>query len=478
MAAAVILLSGLFSCTRKWEDHNAPDTGLGSETLFSRISGDTSLSVFANYLKLTGYSDTLVLSKSYTVWAPSNEALKTLDPVIVSSVEGLKKFVAHHIAVKAYYTSTVQATAIRLPLLDGKYAFFSQVTFDDAALGTNNNRLASNGVLHVITGAAAPVNNSWEYIDSLKTTYAMAYYIKSLVNRVFDPAIATQTGVDPYSGKPIYDTPSGMVNVNAFSRQVYDLAQEDKQYTLFIIGNAAFDAMRTKLAPYYKASTSDSVLIQTSWNTAKNLVVEGAYAENQLPDTLISKSGVKFPVNKSSIVKRYKTSNGYIYVLNDMNIKLQHIILPITFEGENPASFSADRPAALKYRIRNNPLTGKQFTDLFVYDHQVTLFNVRYRVSNVYSCKYKVYWVAANDVFNANFNQRLTVGSTTATTFPYVTVLPNVFSEVYLGEFTVNNYTNGTQDFFLICNTTAATSSNKDVIPLLLDYVRLEPVIE
>jgi hypothetical protein len=86
--------------------------------------------------------------------------------------------------------------------------------------------------------------------------------------------------------------------------------------------------------------------------------------------------------------------------------------------------------------------------------------------------------VVANDVINANFNQRLTVGSTTAVTFPYQTITPNVFAELPVGEFTVNNYTNGVQDFYLICNTTAATSTNKDVIPLLLDYVRLEPVIE
>jgi uncharacterized surface protein with fasciclin (FAS1) repeats len=475
---AALFVTGVFSCTHKWDDHNEVDQGLGSETLFAQIQANTSLSVFAGYLKQTGYADTLIQSKSFTVWVPTNDALKTLDPSLVSNATWLKSFVAHHIALKSYYTTTVQAAGLRLPLLDGKYAFFAPDKFDDAALGSSNNMLASNGVLHTLSSAAAPIVNSWDIVDSLKATNTMAYYMKNLINRIFDPTVATQTGVDPYSGKPIYDTPSGMVNVNAFSRQVYDLAKEDKQYTVFVLGNTAFNAMRNKLSPYFKASTADSVLTQTSWNTTKNLVVEGAYAEDQLPDTLISKFGVKFPVNKASISKRYKTSNGYVYILEDMNIRLQHIILPIVFEGENATSFSADRPAALKYRIRTNPLTGKQFTDLFVYDHQVTLFNVRYRVNNVYSCKYKVYWVAANDMITANFNQRLTVGSTTAATFPYVTVLPNVFSEVYLGEFTVSNYTNGVQDFYLICNTTTATSTNKDVIPLLLDYVRLEPVIE
>jgi len=206
--------------------------------------------------------------------------------------------------------------------------------------------------------------------------------------------------------------------------------------------------------------------------------VEGAYEEAQLPDTLTSKFGVRFPVKKAAIVGRYRTSNGFVYVLNEMNIPITNSVRPIVIEGENPSGFSADRPAAIKYRIRVNPNTGQTFRDLMAYDHQVTLFNVRYRATNVLSCKYKVYWVAANDYIAANFNQRLAMGSTASATFPYVTVTPNNYNEVYLGDYTISNYGNGILDMYLVCNTTVATSTNKDVIPLFLDYIRLEPVIE
>lgn len=476
--AAGLCTAGMFACTRKWDDYNAKgDANTAKENLFEVISRKSELSVFTGYLKSTGYADTLALSKSYTVWAPSNTALATLSADIVNDPAKLKQFVAHHIGIKTYLTGDVVAAPVRLPVLDGKYVTFYQQTFEGGAVDAAN-IMAANGVLHITGTAAAPLPNCWDYMDSLKGSNAMAYYLRSLVNRVFDTSVAIKTGVDPYTGKIIYDTPSGMVNVNSFLRQVYDLGQEEKQYTAFVVLNPVFDAARQKLNPYYKFSTADSTTIQTSWNTVKNLVVEGAYEEAQLPDTLTSKFGVRFPVKKAAIVGRYKTSNGFVYVLNEMNIPITNSVRPIVIEGENPSGFSADRPAAIKYRIRVNPNTGQTFRDLMAYDHQVTLFNVRYRATNVLSCKYKVYWVAANDYIAANFNQRLAMGSTASATFPYVTVTPNNYNEVYLGDYTISNYGNGILDMYLVCNTTVATSTNKDVIPLFLDYIRLEPVIE
>jgi uncharacterized surface protein with fasciclin (FAS1) repeats len=479
-----LVVTGLYSCSHKWDDYEQQE-GYATENLFGAISANPSLSKFTAYLKTTGYADTLRLNKSFTVWAPTDNAFQVLDQAIVNDSARLKKFIAHCIARQSYYTSAAQAAPLRIRMLDGKYGKFYQHSLEDASLATYD-RFAGNGVLHTLNKTILPLANSWDYIDSLAPLHTMARYMKGLVFRTFDTSVARQTGVDPFTGKAIYDTPSGMVNVNALSRAVYDLENEHNEYTTFVLTAAAFNDVYDTLAPFYKASTADSVRTQTSWNTVRNLVVQGAYDVDQLPDTLTSKFGVRFPVNKSAIVTKYKTSNGFLYVMGEMHIPRKNIILPIIIQGEKPSGFSADRFSAVKYRIRNNPLTGNDFNDIYVYNHQVTLFNVRYTVNAVYSCKYKVYWVAVNDVLNASFTQRLAIGSSTATTFPYVTVPPvnraappsaANYGEVYVGEYTVANYGNGNLTMYLICNATGATNSNQATIPLVLDYIRMEPVL-
>ena len=85
-----------------------------------------------------------------------------------------------------------------------------------------------------------------------------------------------------------------------------------------------------------------------------------------------------------------------------------------------------------------------------------------------------MYWVAVNDTFRFNLNavvaplatlkQRLAMGSRTAPTFPLTDVLPNVYTEVYLGDYMQSTY--GTLDMFLTSNGTSL---------LTLDYIKLVP---
>jgi hypothetical protein len=129
--------------------------------------------------------------------------------------------------------------------------------------------------------------------------------------------------------------------------------------------------------------------------------------------------------------------------------------------------------SAIFNRVRSHPVTGRQFTDLFVYNHGISGLNVQYQALNVPSVKYKVYWVAVNDtlivdrgnrVNPATFRQRLAMGSRTATNFALRDVTPNNYDEVYLGDYTHPAF--GTLDMFLTANGTSS---------LTLDYIKLVP---
>lgn len=467
-----------FSCTRNWEDHNATQDADLSVNLFQKIAANESLSRFTEFLKTTGYADTLQLSKSFTVWAPVNDALKSLDASIVNDPNKLKKFVAHHIGGLSYYTSQVQTTRLRIPLLDGKYAVFYRSNFDNASLSAKD-QAVSNGVLHTITAAAAPVGNVWDYVDSLKTGNNMAAYIKTQLRLVFDTGIAKKTGIDQFTGQIIYDTASGMVIRNTFIDSTYNMANEAKEYTLFILNNTTWDSERARLDTFYKHTVQDSTYWLAYWNTAKDLVIPGAVAPDELPASFVSKFGVEVPLDKQAITATYRTSNGYVYVLNAMNVPLKNKFRPYVVQSENWAGVNASISGnVLQYRTLLNPNTGAEFKDLFVYNHQTNKFYVRYRIRDVPTVTYKVYWATYNNRYNNVLNQRLAIGSSAATNFPYRPIPYNVYNEEYLGDYPVMTYGRGYLDLYLVSADVAPSSSNQSSNSMFLDYIRLEPIIQ
>ncbi len=479
LVALAFILWGttLVSCTRNWDDHNKTnDEDLG-KNLYEKIAADGSLSRFTSYLEKTGYADTLKLSKSFTVWAPSNEALQPVDASISGDTAKLKKFVAHHIARLSYYTSQTLQTPLRLPLLDGKYVIFKQASFEDAAIDTKD-RLAANGVLHTITAAAAPMGNCWDYIDSLTATNDMAAYLKSLTYQVFDSTKAIQTGVDPVTGEPVYEPGTGYITRNSFFDNSYDISNESKEYTVFIMINSVWDKERAKLDTFLKTGGMDTTLKLARIYTARDMAFEGAYAPDQLPDSLQSRWGVWVPVNKSNIQAKYRTSNGYVYVMNDMDVQLRQRILPFTVQGEQYFGTSNNSLSPLFTRTLVNPNNGQQFKDLFVFNHSTNKWHVRYRIYNVFTTSYKVYWATYNNRYNNTLNQRLAIGSPASTTFPYRNVPYDVYDEVYLGDYTVSTYDKGYLDLYLVSADIAPNSSNYNQNAMFLDYIRLEPVIQ
>jgi hypothetical protein len=105
-----------------------------------------------------------------------------------------------------------------------------------------------------------------------------------------------------------------------------------------------------------------------------------------------------------------------------------------------------------------------------VFNHGVANFYLNYRLRNMYSVKYKAYWVAVNDFQAAAFSQKLAINDPTTLLLPYTVVNANTFSEVYLGEFPLATYQT-VLDLYL----TAANSTTAAVNPLVCDYIRLVP---
>ena len=165
--------------------------------------------------------------------------------------------------------------------------------------------------------------------------------------------------------------------------------------------------------------------------------------------------------------------------MKNMDVKLRQRILPFLVQGETYTAILAGASGSPLYiRTLTNPNTGQPFKDLFAWNHGVAKWYVRYRIYNVFTTKYKISWATYNNRFNNTLNQRLAIGSSFSTTFPYKNIPYNVYNEETLGEYPVTTYGNGYLDLYLVSADMAPSSSNMNQTALFLDYIKLEPVIK
>src|SRR5689334_22846644 len=81
----------------EWEEHNKPMQAALNENLLQAINKAPQLSKFSAYLVATGYDQLLASSKTFTVWAPDDQALSALPSDILNNAEKLQQFIGNHI---------------------------------------------------------------------------------------------------------------------------------------------------------------------------------------------------------------------------------------------------------------------------------------------------------------------------------------------------------------------------------------------
>ena len=472
IAGIVLFFTIIISGCNKWKDHTAIVQQDLTQNLLQAVSSNPDLSKFREYVGLAGLDSVLQNSKTYTVWAPTNAALQTIDPATVADKVKLKAFILNHISNQLYFTKDV-VVPVRIGMLSGKYNNFSTIKFDEAGLVTTD-RYVSNGVLHTINAMVPPLQNIWDFINATTAQYAQNAYIKGLNYNAFDPSLATIDSISVTTGLPIYHPGTGLVPRNYFNDRVFDMKREDKQYTYFVMQDANFVVEADSLKPYFATTTTTATDSLTRWNVVKDLAYEVPYQTAfQIPQPLFSRSGVNVPINIAFVVDIKRMSNGYVYIMSKVDVPTKNKFLPIVIEGEFPSGFlQNDKGGSTNYRLRLNPTTGTNFTDILISGHAVTTFYAFYRTNELPSIKYQVYAKATNDFQTAAFNQTInawntSLGALTGTlthAVPLYTAAGG-YDEKYIGDITNTRF--GTVDWRMTSVTTG---------PILLDYLRLVPV--
>lgn len=485
------LLAGISfaGCKDAWKDHNELNLARLDQTLFEQISAEPTLSTFTTYVIKTGYDGVLKSSKPYTVWAPSNDALKSLDAATINDTAALKRFVGNHIADQNYFTANPKPSLV-VRMLNGKNTIFTKSTFEEAKI-ISADVFVKNGVLHVVDAGAKPKPNAWEFLQSSTAAGLQFAFIKGLEHLELDTSKGVLLYKDPVTQKGVYQEGTTFkVLKNKYFQRISDISSEDSLVTYIILNNAAFTAEKNKLAPYNRHPNLLMADTLTSWSVVRDLVVNKVYQVNELPDVMTTVTGVKIHLDKSAIIETRLLSNGIAYVVNKIDYDLMENKIPtVVIQAEMPDSL---RLAANPFvRIKQDPF-GTRFTDMqtgSITSSPSPLYYFRYQ-SQVNSVKYEVYWRAVNDVlttpismkvdFNVtrDYSSLIPLPTTGYKTVPSVLGLDqssqpykDAFKEVYLGTFTAEKY--GTLYTFLV-SSLGATSTLPTA--LSLDYIKLKPV--
>jgi uncharacterized surface protein with fasciclin (FAS1) repeats len=487
----------------EWEEHNETVDPALETNLLQSIENDPSLSTFAGYVRSTGFSDMLSSSVKFTVWAPTNDALANLDAAIKNDPDRLKEFVGNHIGYQEHLAAT---STDRIKLLNGKYLSWASLGREGVQV-SEANRLANNGVVHVVGKAIIPLQNSWEVFMHLSLAEKQRTYLSSLTYQQFVDSLGVQIGIDPDTGKPIYEEGTGLVERNIFLDSVANIKKEDSVYTFIVLTDDAFDTEVSKLKDFFKTVTGneDSTRSLASFFMVKDLAIRGEILPDELPAQLSSVFNVSIPLDQSAIVETHITSNGIVYVLNQLDFQLTDKFPPIRIQGENPTAFSrTDRNGGIHYRYRS---WADNHHDLRIFDSPSqgahALFNVKYSMPTLYSVPYKVYWRAVNDWIDtvttvagvsntAAFRQKMIIDSRPALTFSGANVTPAValpgkdFGYVrvnrvkpdptkngrnFLGDYTQPYYRRPVNIFIVADN-----STDRLLNAVVIDYIELVPV--
>jgi len=469
------------SCQDAWKEHNELKIQALDKTLTEQISSDAKLSTFYSYLVKTGYDKVLASSKAYTVWAPVNDALKDLDVSIVNDEARLKAFVGNHISNQSYFTSMPKPSLI-IRALNGKNVRFTSSKFEDGAI-VDADLYVKNGVLHTVNTASLPRPNAWEFLQSSTAASKQYEFIAALERTEIDTTNGVRLYTDPVTGKTVFqDGTTFPVQRNIYFQRISDLSSEDSLITCIILTDAAFEQEKAKLSPYY--TVDDPLLADTlaKWSAVRDLVINGVFEIDDLPDSLTSVTGVQVHLDKSAIVETRLLSNGIAYVVNSVGYKLLENKIPaVIVQGEMTDSIRAPRTPLIK--IQKNP-NGSLYTHIQSPDITSSpspLYHYRYKTS-VHSTKYAVYWRSINDFYSTPFSMALSFSGTSKYTAdlpglgyhevpPYDPDKPSTFGEVYLGEITFEHYGNL---YAFLASSLGASSAAPTA--LSLDYIKLVPV--
>ena len=285
MAAAALLAATSCSDFSDYNDTPVSDVHQAERTLWENISQNDQLSDFATLVKKAGFDDELSQPHYYTVWAPLNGTYDASSLMSADSATVLYQFVKSHIAE---YNHSISGTVDeRIHALNRKSFAFEgdgQYTYAGQTL-RQLNLPNSNGIMHLLDGAARFYPNLYEYLFSCEGIDSVATFFKRYETSVLD----TKNSVlgPTINGKQTY-IDSVMITSNSLLNRIKaKLDKEDSTYTMLVPTNEAWQAHYDKISKcynYINTTVAQNIDEATSTSNAPtaSVTVDAAYTKDSL----------------------------------------------------------------------------------------------------------------------------------------------------------------------------------------------------
>lgn len=394
-----VLLSVLLAfaaCQNGWDEHyHRTVEGKSDRSLFEYIATQDDLSDFASLLVETGYDTILNANQVLTVWAPTNEALATVD---WSTVTDRKLFVESYIC---WFSKPVRdARDLTVTTLNNKRLVFTGdgrgYLFDDRPILESDIALR-NGLLHVLGGYVPYRLNIWDYIQQAQGMEAFQAYVNSLFESELDgEASFDDNGI-------LID--SVMKITHPFLTFLGALDQEDSTYTMVMPDDQAWDEGLSLTMSYFKTLPADGgeevQLANAKWTLVKDLVFRDRLKAPYTDTVLFSTSQTKMGAPDSLFVGMTLTelSNGYAYTTSRFPYKpiptwhkeirieaednFENLRVPNNYTLVNTSSVGSGLDVSGRAFVTANPKTSSSISKLFI----------RFPIPNTLSAKYNIYVV-------------------------------------------------------------------------------------
>ena len=404
--AIVLAIISFASCTDVWDSHYNNSSMLNKSTLnlYQYMKNQQELTTFCQMVKIAGYDSILSQTQTYTVWAPVNNALQSIN---LTDTAYVTEIVKNHITRFSYPTSGINSRIIYM--LDKKFISFRQsnggYSFGGKALlADKSNLAASNGILHLIDGYVPYMTNIWEFIGSAPGLDSLRAYLYSQSVYQFDPKASVEIGTNSH-GQSVYD--SVITFNNPVLEKIGYLHVEDSTYTALLPTNTAWVKAYNQIKSNYHmlgAGGSAQQRLNTQWAIVKNLIFRSQVATPTSFDSLMSSTGSIFhqPAYLFDKASKNELSNGLAYVTDSIRFKAaESYQQKIQVEAENSSYGRSFLYANLYVRSSLGTAFSSQVSgNKYLVVEPTTVSNTTqnyatFPIPNTLSGKYKVYCVFA-----------------------------------------------------------------------------------
>lgn len=354
-------LALLSSCQdNAWDDHYGTTDNTPSLNIMQLLEQNPQYSSFCQVIKSQHLDSLLTQDQSFTVWAPTNNAMATYQ----SDGNDIDHLLKNHINRFVYTMSDLtDTTLVRIKMLNGKFQDYQRSAngYTFAGVKVDNEQVATNGIIKELSTIAPFYLNIYETIKSDNNqTDSLAKYLTHFDDYTFDQTNSTAIGKNQY-GQLVYD--STFIYKNEWMHQYGSLYQEDSVYTVIMPTNEGWKAAYQAIKPYFRTfGTKESGSLSAINVPTRTYIVDDALADSLTHahtqeamtanlafrgkvnpyqadgDSMVSTSGNVFhhPANLFNNAQEETVSNGSVWRTNQWNYQPKDCFLkPIIVEAED-----------------------------------------------------------------------------------------------------------------------------------------------